>query len=84
MLALANHDAEATYQLYPYVRLHDEIVGEQHAAPPDRDPLWLPNPPLTLSHAGAMADDRILADIGLRLRNETPLSHEPATPLPEP
>ena len=67
MQALANHDAEATYQLYPYVRLHDEIVGEQYAAPPDREPLWLPNPPLTLSHAGAMADERILADIGLRL-----------------
>ena len=84
MLALANHDAQATYQLYPYVRLHDEIVGEQYAAPPARDPLWLPNPPLALSHAGAMVDERILADIGLRLRNEVPLSHEPATPLPEP
>lgn len=84
MQALANHDAEATYQIYPYVRLHDEIVGEQYAAPPDREPLWLPNPPLTFSHAGAMADERILADIGLRLRGEPPLSHEPATPLPVP
>jgi hypothetical protein len=84
MQSLANHDAQATYQLYPYVRLRDEIVGEQYAAPPDRDPLWLPNPPLTLSHAGAMVDERILADIGLRLRGEPPLSHEPATPLPVP
>lgn len=82
--SLANHDARATYQLYPYVRLKDEIVGEQYAAPPDRDPLWLPNPPLTLAHAGAMADERILADIGLRLRNEPPLSREPASPLPVP
>lgn len=82
--SLANHDATAAYQLYPYVRLHDEIVGEQYAAPPDRDPLWLPNPPLALSHAGAMADERILADIGLRLRGEPPLSREPASPLPVP
>src|SRR3954471_9133351 len=34
--ALASHDADATYQLYPYVRLKDEIVGVQYAAPPDR------------------------------------------------
>jgi hypothetical protein len=39
---------------------------------------------LALSHAGAMADERILADIGLRLRGEPPLSREPASPLPVP
>jgi hypothetical protein len=84
MTTLAAHDAEATYQLYPYVRLDDEIVGEQNAAPPDRVPLWLPNPPLQPSHGGAMADPRILADIYLRLRGDPPLSHEPASPLPTP
>jgi hypothetical protein len=100
MKALAAHDAQAAYRLYPYVRLGDEIVGEQYAAPPDRAPLWLPNPPLSLSHAGAMIDPRILADIGLRLRGgpprtpqpppppppppNPPPSHEPATPLPSP
>ena len=80
---LAEQDADATYELYPYVRLHDEIVGAQNAAPPGVDPLWLPNPPLTLSHLGAMIDERILADIARRLRGEEPFTQWPATPLPE-
>ena len=83
MQALAAHDAQATYQLYPYVRLKDEIVGEQYAAPPNRVPLWLPNPPLTLAHAGAMADPRILADIAKRLRGELSLAVMPPAPLPD-
>jgi hypothetical protein len=28
---LAEHDGDATYELYPYVRLHDELVGANHA-----------------------------------------------------
>jgi hypothetical protein len=79
---LAQHDAEATYELYPYVRLHDEIVGARHAAPPGVDPFWLPNPPLTMAHFGAMIDVRILADIARRLRGEEPFTQYPATPLP--
>lgn len=80
---LAEQDADATYELYPYVRLHDEIVGAKNAAPPGMNPLWLPNPPLTLSHLGAMIDERILADIARRLRGEEPFAQAPATPLPQ-
>lgn len=80
---LAEHDAEATYELYPYVRLHDELVGAKNAAPPGVDPLWLPNPPLTMAHLGAIIDVRILADIARRLRGEEPFTQFPATPLPQ-
>jgi hypothetical protein len=80
---LAQHDPEANYELYPYVRLRDEIVGAQHAAPPGIEPLWLPNPPLAMSHLGAMIDTRILADIARRLRGEEPFAQVPGTPLPK-
>jgi pimeloyl-ACP methyl ester carboxylesterase len=80
--SLARSDATAGYELHAYVRLHDEIVGERYAAPPGATPWWLPNPPLTPSHLGAMIDDRILADIARRLRNEAPFTQSPAAPLP--
>jgi pimeloyl-ACP methyl ester carboxylesterase len=79
---LAAFDAAVTYELYPYVRLSDEIVGARHAAPPGKQPFWLPNPPLKIPHLGAMMDVRILADIARRLRGETPFTHFPPTPLP--
>ena len=80
---LAEQDADATYELFPYVRLHDELVGAKNAAPPGVDPFWLPTPPLTLAHLGAIIDTRILADIARRLRGEEPFTRFPATPLPE-
>jgi hypothetical protein len=80
---LAQQDAQATYELYPYVLLHDEIVGVHNAAPPGVDPFWLPNPPLTMAHFGAMIDPRILADIARRLRGEEAFTQLPATPLPQ-
>jgi len=79
---LAEQDADATYELYPYVRVHDELVGAKYAAPPGVDPFWLPNPPLTMAHLGAIIDTRILADIARRLRGEEPFTLFPATPLP--
>ena len=79
---LAQADASAAYELYPYVRLHDELVGEQYAAPPGTTPYWLPNTPLTPAHGGAMMDTRILADISRRLRGEEPFTHPPPAPLP--
>ena len=79
-LALA--DNVASYELYPYVLLHDEIVGARYAAPPGSNPLWLAGPNFVPPHAAAMADPRILADIARRLRGETPFTHLPATPLP--
>jgi hypothetical protein len=80
---LAEQDRFATYELYPYVRLADEIVGDRNASPPDRAPLWLANPPLHLSHAGAMTDARIIADIARRLRGEAAFAQLPGTPLPD-
>jgi len=80
---LAEQDADATYELFPYVRLHDELVGAKNAAPPGVDPFWLPNPPLTMAHLGAIIDTRILADIARRLRGQEPFTTFPATPLPQ-
>jgi hypothetical protein len=41
MQALAKSDTDAKYQLFPYVCLGDELVGQQNAAPPGQTPLWL-------------------------------------------
>jgi hypothetical protein len=83
MQQLAKADADATYELFPYVCLGDELVGQQNAAPPGRMPIWLANPPLIPSHASAMVDPRIRADIARRLRGEEPFSKLPTTPLPQ-
>ena len=80
---LAGEDAQATYKLYPYVRLGDGIVGDQYAAPPNQSPLWLPTPPLQSAHAGALTDPRIIADIARHLRGEHPFSNSPPAPLPD-
>ena len=80
--SLAEADAQATYELYPYVRLGDFIVGAKYAAPPGVIPFWVPNQVMGSSHLGAMMDPRILADIGRRLRGEEPLTRLPRTPLP--
>jgi hypothetical protein len=79
---LAKEDAAAAYQVYPYVWLGDEIVGERYASPPGTNPLWLPPLPLLPPHAGAMMDSRILADIGRRLRGEEGFAKVPGAPLP--
>jgi Putative serine esterase (DUF676) len=81
---LAEEDAAATYQLYPYVHLNDHIVGDQYAAPPGRTAYWLSNGSLLPPHAAAMIDERILADIARRLRDEPSFTHFPPAPLPEP
>jgi hypothetical protein len=73
----------ADYEIIPYVRLNDELVGVRNAAPPGHDPIWVSNAPFKISHIEANDDPRILADIARRLRNETPHSHLPAAPLPE-
>ena len=80
--SLARTDPAAKYDLYPYVFLHDEIVGSHYAAPPGMNPFWLAGPFLLPAHAGAMADPRILADIARRLRGEEPFTRMPPTPLP--
>ncbi|HEV2689080.1 MAG TPA: hypothetical protein VGV35_11010, partial [Bryobacteraceae bacterium] len=71
------------YQVFPYVRLGDHVVGAQYSAPRGQCPWWVPDdltdgPP----HAGAFLDARILSDIARRLRGEPPSSTCPPAPLP--
>ena len=80
--ALARREAAGDYELYPYVRLGDCIVGDTNAAPAGVTPLWLPNLPLEDAHLAAWADPRIVADIARRLRGERPFATEPPQPLP--
>ncbi|HSI32701.1 MAG TPA: hypothetical protein VK986_03845, partial [Tepidisphaeraceae bacterium] len=83
LMSLAAHDATATYELFAYTRLEDEIVGERNAAPPGQTPYWLGTPPLQLSHVGTMMDPRILADIARRLRGEPGFTVAPPAPFPK-
>jgi hypothetical protein len=70
------------YELVPYVRLGDSIVGPEHAAPEGQTPWWVPLPAAETAHIGAFGDARILADIARRLRDERPLTEDPPAPLP--
>lgn len=79
---LSGEDRHARYQLICYVHLDDEIVGDHRAAPPGSNPYWLANDSILAPHFAAMIDERILADIALRLRGEPAFSHPPPTPVP--
>jgi pimeloyl-ACP methyl ester carboxylesterase len=80
---LAEREAAAPhYEVVPYARLGDCIVGEQNAAPEGMTPLWVPNLLLEGAHLLAFSDPRIVGDIARRLRGETPFATEPAQPLP--
>jgi pimeloyl-ACP methyl ester carboxylesterase len=81
---LAADDAQADYDLYPYVHLQDRIVGARYAAPPGRTAFWLSDRGPLFAHNAAIVDDRIFADIVRRLRRQPPFSHFPPTPLPSP
>lgn len=71
------------YEIVPYVRLKDGVVGAINAAPYGRTPIWV-SPPKYFggSHLGITEDLRILTDIARRLRGETPKSTE-GEPLPD-
>ncbi len=71
------------YELVCYTRLGDVIVAPDAAAPPHYPLWWVPDLPLSPSHLEAPSDPRILLDIVLRLCNQTPVTVEPAPPLPE-
>jgi pimeloyl-ACP methyl ester carboxylesterase len=71
------------YEIVPYARLGDRIVGERNAAPAGMTPIWLPNLLLEGAHLSAFSDPRIVADIARRLRGEPPLATEPSEPLPK-
>ncbi len=75
--------AAHAYEVFAYVRLGDQIVGECNAAGPDGRLWWVGNPSLEFAHMQAFDDPRIVADIARRLRGETPFTREPAAPLPE-
>lgn len=77
----ATQRPEQTYAIFAYVRLHDGVVGEEHAAPPGEAAWWVPSG-FTLAHTLAGHDERILADILRRLRNEEPFTTSPPAPLP--
>ena len=82
---LAKLDAalpDAGYELVPYVRLSDEIVGENNAAPPGMKAWWVQNQPFQFSHLNCGRDERILADIARRLRGEQPYTTSPPAELP--
>ena len=81
---LNDHLSDAEYDLVPYVRLDDVIVGAEQAAPPGESVWWLPNRVGEFAHLGAAADPRIVADIARRLRDEKPFTSPPAQPLPGP
>ena len=70
------------YELYPYVRLGDRMVGAENAAPPGEVPWWVPARFLQPDHLTASLDPRIVADIARRLRGESPFTSEPREPLP--
>jgi hypothetical protein len=72
----------AQYEIYPYVRLGDVIVGAENAAPEGQHPLWVPAEPLQDSHMFATMDARIIADMARRLRGEEPFAVGPPQPLP--
>jgi pimeloyl-ACP methyl ester carboxylesterase len=74
--------AVQSYELIPYVRLHDAIVGARHAGPIGRPAWWVPDHPLEPSHGLSCLDDRIVADIARRLRDEPPFTTEPPAPVP--
>jgi len=77
-----NDDPTASdFEIVPYGRLGDAIVGIERVAPPGAVPWWVPNQPMAFAHLTAASDSRIVADILRRLRHERPLTiGEPSPP----
>ncbi len=72
LAALDRDLAAASYEVYPYARVGDLVVGTENTAPTGRGPWWVVGGPLVLSHLGAGHDPRILADIARHLRGDPP------------
>jgi pimeloyl-ACP methyl ester carboxylesterase len=81
-LTYLNNEVEIDYELIPYGRLCDTVVGVKNTAPPGYTPWWVSTPAFQDSHVQAIGDPRILADITLRLRGETPATISPPAPVP--
>ncbi len=73
--SLAAHPIE----IVPYTRLRDGMVGAQNTAPPGENPIWIDAPPV-LAHLAITTDKRIMLDIALRLRGETPIASQGGPP----
>jgi pimeloyl-ACP methyl ester carboxylesterase len=80
--AESGDDTAPSYQVVPYVRLGDSIVGAANSAPFGMTPYWVPGEAFQDSHMMAITDARIIADMARRLRGETPLAQDPPQPLP--
>jgi len=75
-------DPVHAYPVYSYVRLGDIGIGEGNTAVAGQIPWWIATPPLELAHDAAFTDQRILADIVLRLYDRKPFSKDPPADLP--
>ncbi|MBB6431675.1 lipase family alpha/beta hydrolase [Algisphaera agarilytica] len=75
--------AEADYELVPYTRLGDWIVGPDKTSPEGQHPHWVSDRAFEMAHIQAAFDARVQADILTQLQGGEPLASLPATPLPE-
>jgi hypothetical protein len=84
LLARLNGEREGAddYEVYPYVRLGDLVVGAENASPPGRPPFWVSDRLFQPAHAAGAMDARFHADIARRLRGEPPYTTLPAAALP--
>ncbi|MEX2212732.1 MAG: hypothetical protein WD768_01305 [Phycisphaeraceae bacterium] len=71
------------YKIIPYVRLGDTMIGSENAAPWGYDAWWVQNYTVDSPHFNSSNDPRILADVLRRLRDETPYTTWPPTPMPK-
>lgn len=76
------NETKPSYEIFPYVRIGDVIVGAKNTALCGESPWWVPPEDVSPAHGFAYDDDRIFLDIALRLRGEKPVSTLPRTPLP--
>ncbi|MEM9916031.1 MAG: hypothetical protein AAF911_13840 [Planctomycetota bacterium] len=74
--------AEADYELVPYTRLGDWVVGPENTSPPDEKPVWVSARAFEMAHIQAAFDARIQADILARLRGQPAFADPQPAPLP--
>ncbi|MEM8739654.1 MAG: hypothetical protein AAGG38_14420 [Planctomycetota bacterium] len=74
--------AEADYELIPYTRLGDVVVGPSNTSPAGMTPWWVPGRALEFAHVQAVSDPRIVADILADLRGEERLTEGEPAALP--
>lgn len=82
---LAKLDAgmvESGYELVPYTRLGDWVVGPGNTSPEGQSPHWVSARAFETAHVQAAFDARVQADIVARLRGEPPFASPDASPLP--